>query len=251
MRTIQITENQVHQGSLMLVNSSYAIRKTFPQELRTLPVICDTESVYLTPLAGTMLSQLISACSAENKIIPISGYRSMEEQTDLFRHSLAENGEAFTLKYVARPGCSEHQTGLAIDVAEQNETIDFICPEFPYNGICQEFRRKAPDFGFIERYQKGEEQITGISHEPWHFRYVGRPHAKIMDREKLALEEYVQMLRSHRHGQNPLPYHDNIGAVEVSFLEVPEGESTAAELSDKPFQLSGNNVDGVIITVWR
>lgn len=75
---------------------------------------------------------------------------------------------------------SEHQTGLAIDLAENKEQIDFICPHFPYTGICGEFRAAAPRFGFIERYVSGKEQITGIGAEPWHFRYVGYPHSVIM-----------------------------------------------------------------------
>lgn len=250
MKTVRFTETEVRQGSLMLVNSHHAVSESFAREIRTAPITCDEESVCLAPLAGTMLSQLITACRAEQEIIPVSGYRSLEEQNDIFRNSLAENGKEFTLKYVALPGCSEHQTGLAIDVAKQSDRIDFICPEFPYSGVCQEFRSRSSDFGFIERYQKGKEQITGISHEPWHFRYVGRPHAKIMEEERLTLEEYIQMLRSHRHGRKPLKYRDKIGAVEISFLEIGK-DGAAAEMPDEPYQISGNNVDGVIITIWR
>ncbi len=116
----------------------------------------------------------------------------MEEQTQIYEDSLRENGGEFTKKFVALPGCSEHQTGLAIDLGLCKEEIDFICPDFPYEGICQKFRQMAPDYGFVERYPAGKEKVTGIGHEPWHFRYVGRPHARIMTDRGLVLEEYLE-----------------------------------------------------------
>ena len=97
-----------------------------------------------------------------------------------------------TRKFVAYPGCSEHQTGLAIDLGANLPEIDFICPEFPDTGIFGKFREKAADFGFIERYPKGKEAVTGIGAEPWHFRYVGVPHAAVMKAGGLVLEEYAE-----------------------------------------------------------
>lgn len=95
----------------------------------------------------------------------------------------------------ALPACSEHETGLAIDLAANAQDIDFICPEFPRSGICQKFREAAPYYGFVERYAKEKEPVTGISGEPWHFRYVGTPHSEIMARKGMCLEEYVECRR--------------------------------------------------------
>ena len=103
---------------------------------------------------------------------------------------MAESGLAFTHKYVAYPGCSEHQTGLAIDLGKAAGHIDFIRPAFPYDGTCGAFRRAAAAYGFIERYQKGKESLTGIAREPWHFRYVGLPHAAIMMTKRAARSLY-------------------------------------------------------------
>ena len=105
---------------------------------------------------------------------------------------MAERGIDFARKYVALPACSEHETGLAIDLALNAPDIDFICPEFPRTGICRKFRELAPYYGFIERYQKAKEPITGISEEPWHFRYVGTPHSVVIAEKGLSLEEYVE-----------------------------------------------------------
>lgn len=122
--------------------------------------------------------------------MPVSGWRSQQEQQRIWDDSMAEHGETFTRQYVALPGCSEHQTGLAIDLGKAAGYIDFIRPAFPYDGVCGRFRRLAARYGFIERYQRGKEEVTGISAEPWHFRYVGAPHAQLMETNGLCLEEY-------------------------------------------------------------
>ena len=93
---------------------------------------------------------------------------------------------------MALPGCSEHQTGLAIDLGKAAGYIDFIRPAFPYDGVCGRFRRLAARYGFIERYQRGKEEVTGISAEPWHFRYVGAPHAQLME----SCPAYQEIARS-------------------------------------------------------
>jgi len=70
--------------------------------------------------------------------------------------------------------------------------IDFICPDFPYEGICQRFRKEAVKYGFIERYQEGKEDITKVSYESWHFRYVGVEAAEEIMSQGLTLEEYME-----------------------------------------------------------
>lgn len=148
--------------------------------------------IFLEKEAAQSLSKLMDELDGWKAIVPVSGWRSMREQEEIYRDSLAENGREFTEKYVALPGHSEHQTGLAIDLGLRQDEVDFIRPAFPYDGICQKFRQLAPRFGFVERYPEGKESVTGIAHEPWHFRYVGRPHAEKMTQLGLTLEEYLQ-----------------------------------------------------------
>ena len=64
-------------------------------------------------------------------------------------------------------GRAEHQTGLAIDLGENGPEVDFLCPAFPDSGPCGALRRRAADFGFVLRYPKGKENVTGIGYEPW------------------------------------------------------------------------------------
>lgn len=234
----------IHSGILVLVNAEHPIRR---RERPVLAPAAPGSDVLLDTRAAAMLTGLISRLGAAGEIVPVSGWRSMREQRDIWDGSMAENGTEFTRKYVALPGCSEHQTGLAIDLALRSDNIDFIRPDFPYDGICGRFRALAADYGFIERYQAGKEHITGIAAEPWHFRYVGRPHARLMSDNGLCLEEYVELLRSYPYPERLLETRGGVYEADVGFA----CDKSELELPDAPYQISGNNVDGYIYTLWR
>lgn len=176
-------------NSLILVNGQHAYSPDAKQDL--IPVREDHPDILLEREAVCALSCILERLDGWKFIVPVSGWRSLEEQLAIYQESLRENGPEFTARFVAMPGHSEHQTGLAIDLGLRQPDIDFIRPVFPYEGICQKFRELAPAFGFIERYPAGKEHITGIAHEPWHFRYVGMPHSEIMTFKGLTLEEYL------------------------------------------------------------
>jgi D-alanyl-D-alanine dipeptidase/carboxypeptidase len=176
-------------NSLILVNLQHACPTDMVQDL--VPVCENAPQILLEREAAVALARLMGELNGWRWIVPVSGWRSMEEQTEIYHHSLVENGQAFTEQYVALPGHSEHQTGLAIDLGLRQKNVDFLRPAFPYDGICQRFRQLAPTYGFVERYPAGKEGVTGIAHEPWHFRYVGTPHADNMARRGLTLEEYL------------------------------------------------------------
>lgn len=174
----------------LLVNPDHPLAEGF--EPSSLSPALPGSDILLESECAAALTALVRAVGGEGKIIPVSGYRPHAEQLALWEETLRAQGEEFTRKYVAIPGCSEHETGLAIDLAlDDGSEIDFIRPYFPYDGICAEFRAKAAEFGFIERYQAGKEPVTGIAAEPWHFRYVGAEHARRIAALGLALEEYV------------------------------------------------------------
>lgn len=234
----------IHDGLLILVNAEHPIQH---MERPVLAPAVPGSDILLDTRAAAMLSGLISRIGAAGEIIPVSGWRSEAEQREIWDGSMRESGEEFTRKYVALPGCSEHQTGLAIDLALRADNIDFIRPEFPYDGVCGRFRALAADYGFVERYQGGKEGVTGIAAEPWHFRYVGRPHARIMCEMGLCLEEYVEYLRAYPYPERLLEVRGEVYEAEVGFA----GAHDTLGLPDAPYQVSGNNVDGYIYTLWR
>lgn len=234
----------IHDGLLILVNAEHPIQH---MERPVLAPAVPGSDILLDTRAAAMLSGLISRIGAAREIVPVSGWRSEAEQREIWDGSMRESGEEFTRKYVALPGCSEHQTGLAIDLALRADNIDFIRPEFPYDGVCGRFRALAADYGFVERYQGGKEGVTGIAAEPWHFRYVGRPHARIMCEMGLCLEEYVEYLRAYPYPERLLEVRGEVYEAEVGFA----GARDTLGLPDAPYQVSGNNVDGYIYTLWR
>ncbi len=250
MKDIVMNQRSVYKGNLILVNRDNPIRERIG-ESDLVPVSQNDEGILLCADAQRMLFQLISALGAHDMIVPVSGYRSAEEQRDIFESSMRENGAEFTNAYVAPVDASEHQTGLAIDLGENLPDIDFIRPSFPYHGICQMFRRSAPSFGFVERYSKDKTSITGIAHEPWHFRYVGIPHSLIMARLNMALEEYIDYLRQFTHDSGPLIEEMGSNIVRIYYASFDQYGSQALSIPhDRPVHISGNNNDGLIITVW-
>lgn len=122
-------------------------------------------------------------------IIIDSGYRSYQYQQDVWDHNLNKIGLEETTRKVAPPGASEHQTGLTFDVA-------YIIDGVFVDKIDDSMREtkwlfdNAYKFGFILRYPKGKEEITGYSYEPWHYRFVGKELAKKLFSEGITLEEY-------------------------------------------------------------
>lgn len=173
----------------VLVNADHPYQDKKDKKLVTYP----GTDILLEEETAKMLYALLRTLP-RGEIVLVSGYRSFEEQEQIWKDSVAENGLEFTKKYVAKPGCSEHQTGLAVDLGLNAENIDFIRPAFPYEGVCQTFRKRAAAYGFIERYQKDKEAVTKIAAEQWHFRYVGAAHARAICEKHMALEEYIDWL---------------------------------------------------------
>lgn len=251
MKLITLKENGIHVGNLILVNGQYPCQEHV-DKYNLLPVNGETNTVLLENHVAKFLSNIMDNLDGWKQMIAVSGWRSMQEQQQIYRQSLRDNGTSFTKRYVALPGHSEHQTGLAIDLALKQEGVDFICPNFPYTGICQRFRQKAISYGFIERYPQFKEHITGIAHEPWHFRYVGMPHADIMAKHSFTLEEYIDFLKNYPYGKKHYLYDAGGMCIAVSYLKADKTADTRFELDDNiPYSVSGNNIDGFVITEWR
>ena len=212
---------------LRLVNRSHPLpAQLAPPSLA--PALPGRPDILLESRAAAALTALVGSMGRPGEIVPVSGFRSRQEQQQIWDDSLRDKGADFTAKYVAWPGCSEHETGLAIDLGFNRPPIDFIRPAFPRQGICQRFRERAAAYGFIERYQADKEQITGIGAEPWHFRYVGAPHAALMEARGLALEEYIQLLERCAADGSHLYHEDARGRWEL--WPVPELPSVFAAL---------------------
>ena len=238
-------------GTLLLVNREHPLLRA-PESEELTAVDRRHPDILLHRRAKVMLDELLQAAGAKGSVIPVSGYRSQREQRQIWDDTVRERGLRFTRTYVAAPGCSEHQTGLAVDLGENVPDLDFICPCFPDSGPCRALREKAADYGFVLRYPMGKEAITGIGWEPWHFRYVGWPHARIMTERNLVLEEYLAWLRTFPAEGAPLRYRAAGRSFEVCYA--PDGHLDTLEAllsSGMPCQCSDTNTGGMVFTLWR
>lgn len=251
MKTVNLIPQDIGKGSLILVNPSHPMRCE-PSEKDLRSVLPGYSEIFVKHHMAQMLFKLINSLHASGQIIPVSGFRTMQEQKQIYTDCERDNGTEFTKKFVAIPGCSEHQTGLAIDLAESRPKIDFIRPEFPQTGICQKFRERCVRFGLIERYQEGCELITQIAPEPWHFRYVSYPHSEIIQRERLTLEEYMDFLRCFPYNGKHLVYPVPGGKAEIFFVKMNASEPISVKIpAGVPYRVSGNNEDGFVLTMWE
>ena len=123
------------------------------------------------------------------KIIVDSGYRPYEYQQVIFDKSVAEKGIDETLRSVALPGSSEHQSGLAIDIAYMDNGV-YIENTSDSDPEIKWLKENAYKFGFILRYPEEFENITGITYEAWHYRYVGKDIAKYIYENNITFDEY-------------------------------------------------------------
>lgn len=138
-----------------------------------------------TRLAFEKLSQ--QAKDEGYRIVAVSGYRDYDYQKKLFEGYVKDKGLEYALNCSSKAGHSEHQTGLAIDVEGSNRDYDHFedAPEFTW------MQENAYKYGFILRYPKGKEFITGFKYEPWHYRYVGKEVAAYIHKYNITLEEYL------------------------------------------------------------
>lgn len=238
MMRVKLDRQQVSRGSLVLVNRDHPVIRRLSKKSLSLV----GQGIAMEAAAAAQLNELLKD---QTDIVCVSGFRSREEQERIYADSLQENGEDFTRQYVALPSHSEHECGLAIDLGENQEDIDSIRPAFPYEGKCQAFRDKLPDHGFIQRYEAGKEAVTGISHEPWHFRYVGLPHSLMIRDLGLSLEEYIQMIR----GKEIFTWNWQGREITVRYVPAKEGGDTICDVpEDGAYQISGDNVGGFVVT---
>ena len=249
MKNIELKKEQIYQGNLILVNAQYPLKAGEAKDLAL--VDAAFPEIPIRREAAEAVQQVLKAITAGDSIVPVSGYRSQAEQMKIYEDSLQENGTEFTRKYVALPGHSEHQTGLAIDLGLAKEEIDFIRPDFPYEGICEAFREIAPEYGLVERYAKEKEAITGIAWEPWHFRYVGIPHAELMRTNGLSLEEYTEFVKKYTREQPCHVQQKNGTEIELYYVPMNAEKTQIAIPENDTYEISGNNVDGFVVTLWR
>lgn len=183
----------------VLVNRKYSLPDYYVPEdlvkLEEVPTVLENPEVnQLRSVAYEALKEMFSAANEEEgyQLYARSGYRSYNTQVSLYSSYVGAYGQEAADKFSAKAGQSEHQTGLSIDITCQamNYSLDEGFGEIE-EGIW--VAENAHRFGYIIRYPKGKEDITGYSYEPWHMRYVGVELAQDIYESQVTMEEYYQM----------------------------------------------------------
>lgn len=177
------------EWNLMLVNAKHPIPKGYAISLMEL-----SNGVLLDKRIYPDLQEMFGAARADGlSPIVVEGYRTHQAQEEMMKNTVNEyielgyshwKAKRMAKKYVAKPGTSEHELGLALDInatAKENEWK-------VYTWLADNAYR----YGFILRYPEGKEKITGINYEPWHYRYVGKSTALEMYQQNITLEEYLK-----------------------------------------------------------
>lgn len=182
----------------VLVNRQYLLKKDdVPVDLVKvkIPFAPDTEEYKqkMRAEAAKWVHRLFQRAEAEGiELFGVSGYRSYERQEQIYQESLQNKGREHTEKYIAPPGGSEHQTGLALDISSKR--MDYqLETEFASTAEGKWLRSYAPLYGFVLRYPEKKQEITGYAYEPWHIRYVTKPLAFYLTKTERTLEEYHEL----------------------------------------------------------
>ncbi|MBE0600215.1 MAG: M15 family metallopeptidase [Firmicutes bacterium] len=179
-------------GSLFLVNRNQTICDLYVPEIRktNLPGLSQS----MRPDAADALEKLFDAAKADGiRLSTVSGYRSYSKQNTIYERKVASAGAEVADAYVALPGSSEHQLGLAMDVSKVSSSS--LSSKFGSTAEGKWVAENAHLYGFIVRYAEGMEEITGYSYEPWHLRYLGKDFAQAVYESGLPLELYVSLHR--------------------------------------------------------
>lgn len=144
------------------------------------------------PEAKAALDQMLEAAKqAGYALVAFSGFRSYEYQSSLYNRYVERDGQAEADRSSARPGYSEHQTGLSFDIGEVGREDLWLTAEFGETPAGKWLIDNAHVYGFILRYPEGKEHITGYMYESWHFRYLGVELATKVKQANVTLEEYL------------------------------------------------------------
>lgn len=127
------------------------------------------------------------------ELTAFSSFRSFDYQKQLYTNYVKKDGQKAADRYSARPGYSEHQSGLAFDIGEIGQEDLWLTEAFGNTEAGQWLHAHAHEYGFILRYPKGKEATTGYMYESWHFRYVGIKLAKEIYEQNVTLEEYLNI----------------------------------------------------------
>ena len=248
--TISAMPNDIYTGDLILVNKQHEYSFPATEEDSNIVPVYEIKSdsyqvndyeTYLDSNTIKALNSLLDAFYNESgltDIMVISGYRTKEYQDDKYNAGTSD----------VQGGYSEYHTGLSFDLGifPQDENSYYYIPDGNYAWI----EENCAKYGFIVRYPEKKEDKTGMESKSYQFRYVGVPHAVYMSENNLCLEEYIDQVKNYTYEGEHLKVAGTDKNYEIYYVASDLSSNTDIPVpSDKTYTVSGNNIDGFIVTV--
>ncbi len=247
--TVSMIPNAVFEGDLILVNKQYAYSFPTSEEAQAVPIYQTMTDSYqvqdyetnLLPKAITALNNMMDAfysAKGHSDCMVISAYRTKEYQDELNNSGTSD----------IKGGYSEFHTGLSFDLGifPEDEGSYYYLPEGDYAWI----QENCGNYGYIIRYPDEKQDLTGMEAKSYQFRYVGIPHAVYMNQSGLCFEEYIELLKHYTYDGEHLTVAAGEKTYEIYYVAAdPSADTQVPVPSDKTYEISGNNVDGFIVTV--
>lgn len=253
---VSVSNEDVHAGDLILVNTDTAYVEENPTEIVSIYDhktdnyhVSGTETSLRQP-ALDALNQMLDAfyvATGHQDMIVISSYRTTQQQQELYDADLAETGEQTSTR-VALPGHSEHESGYALDFSLYTDGVQY---DYDGTGEYAWINENCAHYGYVLRYAEDKQETTGIQAEPWHYRYVGQPHATYMMENNVCLEEYLTLLKNYT-ADEPLSITNWDGEIYQVYYVATDTSTDSTYVMvppDAKYTISGNNSDGFIVTV--
>ncbi|RJE88322.1 D-Ala-D-Ala carboxypeptidase VanY [Paenibacillus sp. 1011MAR3C5] len=242
---IKVTKEMIFQGDLLLVNKDYPVPDGLglDAESEAISLVRNPEwidgfgvldnRVLLSPRLAEKFRAMVKDAAQEgvSSFLISSGFRNEADQEELYRTLGAE--------IAMPPGYSEHNIGLSMDIGSSQGEMS-RAPEGKWL-IDHSWK-----YGFVLRYPEDKTAITGVQFEPWHFRYVGLPHSAIMKERNFVLEQYLDFLKEQKSVSTTIG-EDNY---QVFYYPVTENHMITVPAKGE-YEISGNNQDGVIVTIRK
>jgi D-alanyl-D-alanine carboxypeptidase len=252
---VSVSNEDVHAGDLILVNTDTAYVEENPTEIVSIYDhktdnyhVSGTETSLRQP-ALDALNQMLDAfyVATGHQDMIVSGYRTTQQQQELYDADLAETGEQTSTR-VALPGHSEHESGYALDFSLYTDGVQY---DYDGTGEYAWINENCAHYGYVLRYAEDKQETTGIQAEPWHYRYVGQPHATYMMENNVCLEEYLTLLKNYT-ADEPLSITNWDGEIYQVYYVATDTSTDSTYVMvppDAKYTISGNNSDGFIVTV--
>lgn len=238
--TVELGSDQIYRGDLLLVNKEYPVHpagvtsdvvKLFQNKELVQGYGLLDNTIQLSQRVTQQFRTMINAAKKDGvrHFLISSGYRSEDDQNRLYEEKGAD--------YALPAGYSEHNLGLSLDIGSSEKAMD-QADEGKW------LKKNASKYGFVLRYPKDKSDITGIQYEPWHYRYVGLPHSVIMQEKNLTLEQYLDFLRTQKTYTTTINHKE----YEISYYPIVKNTMILVP-TDRHYEVSGNNMDSVIMTL--